>query len=720
MCDGFFQITDVSTSTPNDLGDFLAGSFCDDIKVSATLAFLAMDDEGLVVLRVSNPASISQRSKIQAMGALSVQLRSGYALVGDGLGVHSVNVLNPASPVRVSSLLGESAEDIAIATNGITTLVNMGGSSVRIANASNPSALTHVGIYSNFRASAVAQFGNTPVLAGQDGRTPRYTMIDVLNLAVPSTPQRLGSLVLASTNESARAVAIAESWAFVVRDGDVLDVVSLANPSAPALTGSIPVSNAGRIARVAAKTDARYVFTSRTNGVEVIDVTSKTAPISLLVMDPTPTGDGWVTSIEISDNRLFIVKEGFLSVYDIEDPSIPRLIGYYDIPGSGRGLAISSNLLYVADNSAGLNILRLRDLSKPSVTILSPTNASNYTVTGATVSIAGTASDDKDVVRVSWLNDRSGGGVAQGTTTWAVTNLQLATGPNRVTVTAEDANGNLGTDILDITATFSDTTPPVVVITGPKPDSEFTVDTPTITLSGSAADNQAVSGITCSNNLSAVGGVTLAGQIWTVTNLPLIVGPNFIQVSAGDSSGNSATDNAVIFRVLPDTNKPIVNIDFPTLNSTFETGIGAINLSGTAKDDSQVSEVQWVSNGETQGVANGLSPWSVNSVLLKPGVNVIEVSAVDAAGNASVDSLAITYTPPPFAVAGVQGMSNGVFNFDLTGPLGGTVVIETSSNLLQWTPLSTNTIPGEDAIMVTAPDTGGHPLLFYRATPASP
>lgn len=715
-CDGFFQITDVSTSTPNDLGDFLAGSFCEDIKVVGTLAFLAMGNEGLIVLQVSNPSSISQRSRIQAVGAFAVQLANGYALVGDGQGMHSINIANAASPSRASSLLGDGVTDIAIASNGIATLVNMGASSVRIANVSNPSALSLSGTYSSFRASAVAQLGITPILAGQAGSSPRYAMLDILGVTTPSSPQRIGSLVLTSSIESARAVAIAGSWAFSARDSDVVDVVSLANPSAPVLTGTIPVSNAGRIASIAAKADANYVFVSRTNGVEVIDVSVKSAPLSMLVLDPTPVGDGWVSCIEVSGNRLFAVKEGFLSVYDIANPSAPELLGYYDIPGSGRGLAISNDLIFVAGNSAGVDILRLRDLTRPSITILSPTNGTAYTAIVAAVSIAGTASDDKAVARVSWLNDRGGGGVANGTTSWSITNVQLAAGLNRVTVLAEDANGNRSTDTIDIAVTLPDTTPPVVMITGPRPDDEFTVPVAPITLSGSVADNQSATGLVWSINGLETGTATVAGQNWSVSSLPLAPGPNMLRVTATDAAGNSASDTAVIFLAPPDTNAPVLSIEFPTLNAMCDTAIGAINLSGAAEDDGGVSEVRWANSTGGAGLADGLSPWSINGILLASGLNVIEISATDAAGNISSDSLAVTYTPPATEI-GSLGVNAGVVSFDLGGPWGSTYVIETSTNLLQgeWTPLMTNTIPGEDAILITDPDASNHPVRFYRA-----
>jgi uncharacterized repeat protein (TIGR02543 family) len=715
-CDGFFAVGNLSVSpNPTKLGDFYPGSFCYKLVVTNNLAFVAMGGEGLKIVNVSNPASMSLRSAIQTLGYVEdVRVSGSVAFVASGSGLDSLDVSNPARPVRLASLPGDRVTDFVVA-NGIATLVYDGTVEVRIANVANPASLSLSGTYTNVRASDVALMGNTPVLAART-KDPAQLLpkLDVLNLSTPSSPKSAGSVLLDNTSVISEGIAVAGSWAFVGRMNKALDVVSLANPASPQKVGSVAITNFFR--DVAVSEDENFVYVGDWSlGIQVVDVTVKTAPVLGQVVDPPQTPGKGAHCVRVSGNRLFAYESGFVFVFDITSPASPQMIGYYDVPNVGEGIAVVGDLIYLAGGSAGLSVLRLMDVDKPTVAITLPTANAAFSTNAALLTLGGTASDDKAVTRVFWVNDRGGGGVAQGTITWSITNLILAAGINRVTVTAEDANGNLGSDMLEITATFQDATPPAVTITGPKPDSEFAVDTPTITLSGSAVDNQSVLGITCSNNLIAAGVVVLTGQAWSVTNLQLALGPNLIQVTAMDASGNSASDTAVIFLEPLDTNAPSVSIDFPTLNATFETGIGAINLSGTATDDREVSEVKWMSTVGTQAVANGVAPWSANGILLQPGFNLIEVSAKDAAGNVSSDTLSVTYTPPPLTVGGL-GMSNGVFGFELAGPWGGSVVIEASSNLVQWAPLSSNTIFGEDAIIVTDPGASNHPSRFYRAT----
>ncbi len=59
---------------------------------------------------------------------------------------------------------------------------------------------------------------------------------------------------------------------------------------------------------------------------------------------------------------------------------------------------------------------------------------------------------------------------------------------------------------------------------------------------------------------------------------------------------------------------------------------------------------------------------------------------------------------------------NGVYYFALNGPAGSHLVLQVSSNLLNWSPLLTNTIPASGTLIITDPVNGG-PQRFFRAVP---
>jgi hypothetical protein len=85
------------------------------------------------------------------------------------------------------------------------------------------------------------------------------------------------------------------------------------------------------------------------------------------------------------------------------------------------------------------------DTTPPALAITAPSSSGTYTASGATVPLAGTASDNVGVVRVSWRNAATGaGGDASGSSNWSVGNVTLASGVNTITITARDAAGNAG------------------------------------------------------------------------------------------------------------------------------------------------------------------------------------------------------------------------------------------------------------------------------------
>ncbi|WP_309383739.1 prolyl oligopeptidase family serine peptidase [Cerasicoccus frondis] len=95
------------------------------------------------------------------------------------------------------------------------------------------------------------------------------------------------------------------------------------------------------------------------------------------------------------------------------------------------------------------------DTTSPVVIITSPTVSSAYVTMTDTISLGGTATDNKGVVSVSWINSAGGSGTAAGTTDWTIDDIPLAQGSNVITVTAVDAANNTASDTL--TVSYSNT-----------------------------------------------------------------------------------------------------------------------------------------------------------------------------------------------------------------------------------------------------------------------
>ncbi len=70
--------------------------------------------------------------------------------------------------------------------------------------------------------------------------------------------------------------------------------------------------------------------------------------------------------------------------------------------------------------------------------------------------------------------------------------------------------------------------------------------------------------------------------------------------------------------------------------------------------------------------------------------------------------------PPPQIKANSAGLKPGGFGFTLTGLVNQLVVVEASTNLVNWQPIWTNTLSGP-AVDFVAPQWTNHPRRFYRA-----
>ena len=127
---------------------------------------------------------------------------------------------------------------------------------------------------------------------------------------------------------------------------------------------------------------------------------------------------------------------------------------------SGIALQSGSNQLTVTARDAAGNqksaiITVTSTASNPvkasSVVITSPTSSPVYTTSVDTVSLAGTASASAGVIQVTWSADRGdGSGIATGTTSWVVNQVNLKNGTNTITITARDSANDLSSQVIQV------------------------------------------------------------------------------------------------------------------------------------------------------------------------------------------------------------------------------------------------------------------------------
>ena len=362
----------------------------------------------------------------------------------------------------------------------------------------------------------------------------------------------------------------------------------------------------------------------------------------------------------------------------------------------------------------------MTDGTAPTISIATPTAATTFSTASATLALGGTASDAFGVTQVSWSTDKGASGVASGTTAWTATSIPLEVGATVITVTARDAAGLVGTDVLTVTRT--DGVAPTVDITSPAAGATFSTTSTTVALGGSASDNLGVSQVSWSNSKGG-SGVATGTASWSVAAVSLQPGANVITVTAKDAAGNVGTD--VLTITLTDVVSPTVAIATPTAADTTTTTAANVTLGGTASDFFGVTEVRWSNDRGGSGVAAGTTSWSVQGLALQPGANIVTVTASDAAGNTASDRITITSDSkaPTIAIAAPAANGAHVTKGD-TVSLAGTSSDEvgvtdvvwannrggsgSANGKTNWTIANVALQPGVNVITVTARDAAGN------------
>ena len=92
-----------------------------------------------------------------------------------------------------------------------------------------------------------------------------------------------------------------------------------------------------------------------------------------------------------------------------------------------------------------------------------------------------------------------------------------------------------------------------------------------------------------------------------------------------------------------DTAGPSISITTPTSDIEYTTQSRWLTLQGTASANVDVTQVTWTNSRGGSGTATGTTSWTASGIVLRRGSNVLTVTAVDAAGNASTTTLSVTY-----------------------------------------------------------------------------
>ena len=279
----------------------------------------------------------------------------------------------------------------------------------------------------------------------------------------------------------------------------------------------------------------------------------------------------------------------------------------------------------------------------------------DLTTNDATPELTGTVDDPSAIIIVT-IDGVDYTATNNGDGSWTLADdavAALADGSYTATVTATDADGNVGSNSGTVVI---DTTAPTVAI------NDLTTNDTTPELTGTVNDSNAVVVVTIDGNDYTA--TNNGDGTWTLADnvvATLAEGSYPISVSATDPAGNTVTNTGT---VVIDTTAPTVAINDLTTNDTTP------ELTGTVNDPNAVVVVT-IDGDDYTATNNGDGTWTLADnvvATLAEGSYPTSVSATDAAGNTvtNTGTVVIDTTAPTVAI-------NDLTTNDTTPELTGTV-----------------------------------------------
>ena len=316
---------------------------------SSPVGFLSVGFLGVVAFTVAStsaPQSLTLVGSV-AVPATVVSVNEGYAYVASNTELSIIDVRDPSNPtVRGSLSLSEQIWDITVIGTHAYIANNFVG--LQVVDVADPEAPTVVGTYAN---PSHGQTVTVSTVRDHVVTTNNQTGLDVIDVSDPTNPRVVGSFL---TGGYSRQVVGVGRLALVADQPDGLYVIAVCDQGEPVeLAVHFSEGEATtQVSVVAGGTQAQIV--DATGLIEFVDLTDPTTPTRIATM--RPAGPAVASTTADTTMYLSLARAG-VQMIDVGEPRAPVESPVFDTPGDARMVAVSDDLVFVADTEA-LVILR--------------------------------------------------------------------------------------------------------------------------------------------------------------------------------------------------------------------------------------------------------------------------------------------------------------------------------------------------------------------------
>ncbi len=323
-------------SVPRIIGETTVQGGLNDFCAGEAYACVAGGWYGFSIIEVSRPASPPGVGSLHAFsGALTVAVRGDYAYLGYPYYQYfwTADISNPYHP-RARGVLTGMGWGAAIALRGNYAIVaarSEGMIEVDISDPAHPALLGTWRIVGN--ASDVAVYGNYALFANGS--------LCIVDVSTPSNPVVVRTVVPPG---GVGTVQVFDQYAYVT-GGHFLNILDLTDTANPTIVASVDLGHSVGDATVT----LGHAYVLGGGGIDVLDVADPANPVYVTAV---PQTDG-SSSITAHGSHLFCCAwwRGVM-IYDVTDPAHPFQSGSVDTPDYCYCVAVTDDLIYVADGSA--------------------------------------------------------------------------------------------------------------------------------------------------------------------------------------------------------------------------------------------------------------------------------------------------------------------------------------------------------------------------------
>jgi C1A family cysteine protease len=277
---------------------------------------------------------------------LALDYPYAYVGIGNRLGVFDVS--EPAQPVLVGTSTPLPDTITGVTLQGAYAYVTSYWRGLSVFDISSPTMPNFV--YSDYYSSG--SFGEDVAISGQTAYYIDNFHLNILSLADPARPARLGSM---TTSGHPIALEVSGNYAYVASWSVGLNVINVANPASPISVALLDTP--GYAVDIAIQGMHAYIA-DRAGGLRIIDISNPAVPVEVAVYDTPGSAEG----VEIAGTRAYVADgESGLLVLDISNPTAPVYATSMDTPGKAYSLVAAGDLLYLTDGEAGLRVLDISE-----------------------------------------------------------------------------------------------------------------------------------------------------------------------------------------------------------------------------------------------------------------------------------------------------------------------------------------------------------------------